>query len=195
MEFQDVVRKRRMVRNFESREVPEDLVSRLLDNARRAPSAGHTQGWAFLVLQGGDVRRFWDALFPEPDRATFKWPGLFNAPLIIVPLSNKSAYVDRYAEPDKGWADRDESRWPTPYWHVDTAFAAMSMMLTAVDLGLATLFFGVFKLEEFRNAFAVPEAYHPIGALAIGWPLPDEPSPSLQRGRRPPDETVHYGRW
>jgi nitroreductase len=195
MEFQDVVRKRRMVRNFEDRPVPHDLVQLLLDNARRAPSAGYTQGWAFLVLEGRDqVARFWDTTF-DNDRATFKWPGLFEAPLLIIPLSHKAAYVDRYAEPDKGWTDRDEARWPTPYWHVDTGFAAMAMMLTAVDVGLGSLFFGIFKVDEFKRAFGVPEEYHPIGALALGYPLPDEPSPSLKRGRRPQDDVVHRGQW
>src|SRR5437867_4321074 len=126
MEFQDVIRKRRMVRNFDPPPVPPELVERLLDIARRAPSAGYTQGWAFLVLdRPADVARFWDATFAAEERASFKWPGLFAAPLIIVPLANKSAYVDRYAESDKGWTDRDENRWPTPYWHVDAGFAAM----------------------------------------------------------------------
>ena len=46
-----------------------------------------------------------------------------RAPLLIVPLSNKDAYLDRYAEPDKGWTDRDESRWPVPYWDVDAGMA------------------------------------------------------------------------
>jgi len=196
VEFQDVIRKRRMVRNFSADAIPGEVVERLLDHARRAPSAGHTQGWAFLVLDGPEqVGRFWDATFPAPERAAFKWPGLFAAPLIIVPLSNKSAYVDRYAEDDKGWTDRDESRWPTPYWHVDTGFAAMAMMLTAVDEGLGSLFFGIFKVDAFKAAFSVPEEYHPIGALAIGYPLPDEPSPSLKRGRKPAAAVVHHGNW
>lgn len=196
MEFQDVVRRRRMVRNFEKRAVAPEVVDRLLDNARRAPSAGFSQGWAFLVLdRADDVARFWGATLPAEERDAFPWPGLLDAPLIIVPLSNKRAYLDRYAEPDKGWTDRDEGRWPTPYWDVDAGFAAMSVMLTAVDAGLGSLFFGIFKVEAFREAFGVPADFHPIGALAVGHPLPDRPSGSLQRGRKPLGEVVHRGRW
>lgn len=198
MDFQEVVRRRRMVRNFEDRPVPPEVLGRILDNARRAPSAGFSQGWAFLVLEGRDeTERFWSATFDPGDREDFRWAGLFRAPVVVVALSHKEAYLARYAEPDKGWADRDEARWPVPYWDVDTGFAALLMLLTAVDAGLGALFFGIFpaKLPAFRAAFGVPEAYTPIGAVALGWPAPDEPSPSLRRGRRPAEEVVHRGRW
>ncbi|MEP7090673.1 MAG: nitroreductase family protein, partial [Nocardioidaceae bacterium] len=50
MEFQDVVRRRRMVRSYADLPVDPAIVDRMLDNAVRAPSAGFTQGWSFLVL-------------------------------------------------------------------------------------------------------------------------------------------------
>lgn len=198
MEFQEVVRRRRMVRNFDDRPVPTEVVERLLDNARRAPSAGFSQGWAFLVLDGpAETARFWDAVFPVERRQSFRYPGLFRAPLIIVPLAHKQAYLDRYAEPDKGWSDRAESHWPAPYWHIDTGFATMIMLLTAIDADLGALFFGIFphNIAPFRAAFGVPESYDPIGAIALGYPAPDERSPSLKRGRRTIDEVVHRGHW
>src|SRR5688572_30400341 len=106
MEFQDVVRRRRMVRAFEPRPLPPNAVERILANALRAPSAGFSQGWAFLVLEGAaDTERFWAATFTPDDRARFRRQGLFNAPLIVVALSHKQTYLDRYAEPDKGWTD------------------------------------------------------------------------------------------
>lgn len=188
-----------MVRSFQRRPVPGEAVERMLDHAVRAPSAGFSQGWAFLVLDTPpDVSRFWDTTWHDDRaRAGFRWQGLFNAPVIIVPLSHKQAYLDRYAEPDKGWEDRAEARWPVPYWHIDTGMAAMNILLTAVDEGLGALFFGIFPehLDAFRTAFAVPGAYTPIGAIAVGWPAPDLPSPSLQRGRRPLEDVVHRGRF
>jgi nitroreductase len=71
----------------------------------------------------------------------------------------------------------------------------MLMLLTAVDAGLGALFFGIMDPAGFRAAFGVPDAFTPIGAIAIGWPLPDEPSTSLRRGRRSADEVIHRGRW
>ena len=186
-----------MVRNFEDRAVPPEVLDRILDNARRAPSAGFSQGVDLLVLVGPEeVARFWDATFPAPERDGFRWPGLFRAPVVVLPCSHKQAYLDRYAEPDKGWVDKDEARWPVPYWDIDTAFATMAILLSATDAGLGALFFGIFDgLPALRETFAIPEAFVPIGAVALGWPAPDEPSPSLSRGRRPSNEVIHRGRW
>ena len=145
MELREAIRRRRMVRNFEDRPVPPEALERILDHARRAPSAGHTQGFAFLVLEGREqVGRFWNCTFPAERRGGFRWPGLFRAPVVILPCASKPTYLDRYAEPDKGWADRDEARWPVPYWDIDCGFATMAMLLTAVDEGLGALFFGIF---------------------------------------------------
>jgi nitroreductase len=208
VEFTEVVRRRRMVRNYDpDRPVPTEIVDRLLANAVRAPSAGFAQGWGFLVLQTpADRDRYWSATTPPPapgqaptDRA---WRGTWldrmrNAPLIIVALSNRSIYLDRYAEPDKGWSDRDEARWPVPYWHIDTGFAALLIHLTAVDEGLGSCFFGIppERIADFRAAFGVPDDFTPIGSLTVGYPADDLRSPSLRRGRRPVDEVVHRGRW
>jgi nitroreductase len=215
MEFRQTVRRRRMVRNFDpQRPVPREAVHRLLDLAIRAPSAGFTQGWAFLVLSTPDeVARFWSATTrpgsspndparPAKSRESEYSPdswlrGMSRAPLLIVPLAHRDAYLDRYAEPDKGWTDRDEARWPVPYWYVDTGFASLLMLLGAVDEGLGACFFGIppDATASFRDAFGVPEAYTPLGALAIGYPAADRRSPSLRRGRRPVAEVTHWGRW
>ena len=197
MELGEAIRRRRMVRNFEDRPVPPKALERILDHARRAPSAGHTQGFAFLALVGPEqVGRFWDCTFPAERRDGFRWQGLFRAPVIVLPCASKAAYLDRYAEPDKGWTDRDEGRWPVPYWDIDCGMATMTILLTAVDEGLGALFFGIFEgLDELRAAFGIPNEFHPIGAVALGWPAPDEPSPSLRRGRRSEDEVIHRGHW
>ncbi|SDZ38448.1 Nitroreductase [Micromonospora pattaloongensis] len=199
MEFSEVVRRRRMVRNYDpDRPVPAEVVDRLLDHAVRAPSAGFSQGWGFLVLESAaDRERFWAATTPEGGGRGRWLTGMRRAPLIIVPHANRSAYLDRYAEPDKGWTDRDERRWPVPYWHVDTGFAALLMLLTVVDEGLGACFFGIppQRTGAFREAFGVPAEFTPIGAITVGYRVPDHRSPSLRRGRRPVGEVVHRGRW
>lgn len=198
MDFQQVVRRRRMVRNFADRPVDPAVVERVLENATRAPSAGFSQGWAFLLLDDRTgVARFWDAATP-PGEGTDAWAaGMRRAPVIIVALSSKDAYLDRYAEPDKGWTDRDEARWPAPYWHIDTGMAVLLMLLTATDEGLGACFFGIppGRIARFRTEFGVPDDHTPIGAVALGHRAEDRPSPSLRRGRRPVAEVVHRGRW
>ncbi|HEX5542939.1 MAG TPA: nitroreductase family protein [Micromonospora sp.] len=199
MELSAVIRRRRMVRNYDpERPVPAEVTDRLLEHAIRAPSAGFSQGWAFLVLETAAERDlFWSTTTPEGGGQGRWMAGMRQAPLIVVPFSNRSAYLERYAEPDKGWTDRDEARWPVPYWHIDTGFAALLMLLTAVDEGLGACFFGIppERIPPFRAAFDVPAEYTPIGAVTVGYPAPDHRSPSLKRGRRPVEEVVHRGRW
>lgn len=199
MEFREVVRFRRMVRNYDpDRPVPAEVVDRLLEHAIRAPSAGFSQGWGFLVLESpADRELFWRATTP-PEAGENGWlAGMRRAPLIVVPHSNRGEYLDRYAEPDKGWTDRDEARWPVPYWHIDAGFAALLMLLTAVDEGLGACFFGIppEHTGSYRAAFGVPAEFTPIGAVTVGYPAPDRRSPSLRRGRRPVSAVAHRGRW
>lgn len=198
MEFTDVVRRRRMVRNFSDAPVAPDVIDRVLENALHAPSAGFSQGWAFLRLDTQDaVAKFWTATTP-PGSGTDPWSeGMRRAPVIIVAMSSKAAYLERYAESDKGWTDKDEARWPAPYWDIDTGMAGLLMLLTVVDEGLGACFFGIppEQIDAFRMEFGVPDEYHPIGAIAIGHRASDKRSPSLKRGRRSVAEVVHHGRW
>jgi nitroreductase len=199
MEFSEVVRKRRMVRNYDpDRPVPAELVETLLEYAIRAPSAGFSQGWGFLVLaEPADRELFWQTTVDPSDEEDSWLRGFRRAPLLIVAHSNKDIYLDRYAAADKGWTDRDESHWPVPYWDIDAGFASLLMMLGAVDNGLATCFFGLpaDRTAAYRATFGVPEQYTPVGVLSVGYPAPDRRSPSLKRGRRPVDDVVHRGRW
>jgi nitroreductase len=210
VEFGDVIRKRRMVRAFTSEPLAPGVTERVLAAANRAPSAGFSQGYALLVLDQPDhLGPFWELALAgdEQDQQDVQqansirpsFEALAKAPLVIVPLSCKDAYLDRYARPDKGWADRDESRWPAPYWDIDTGFMALLMLLAAVDEGLGALFFGVLpaQIPRFRDLFGVPGAYQPIGAVAIGHPDPaaDKGGSSRVIGRRSLEELVHRGRW
>ena len=202
MEFQQVVDQRRMIRNYADRPVDPGAVQRALRNATRAPSAGFSQGWAFVLLdQPDDVRRYWEATtdprqLAEPDT----WlQGMLRAPVIVVPCSSKAAYLDRYAAPDKGWTDRDEARWPMPFWHMDAAMASLLILQTAVDEGLGALLFGIPNehIAAVRHSFAVPDTHDPIGAITIGHLADDaglRGSPAHRR-RIPLDELVHRGGW
>jgi len=197
MDFSDVVRRRRMVRRFDpGRRVPEAVLDACLANAVRAPSAGFSQGWDFVVLARRPEREaFWrasvaDLADPDPWLA-----GVRDAPVLIVCCSDKQAYLERYAAPDKGWSDRDEGRWPVPYWDVDTGMAALLILLTAVDNGLGALFFGVpgQRADAVREAFKVPPGRNLVGVVALGYAVPGPRSPSLRRHRRTPAEVAHWG--
>jgi len=202
MEFQEVVRDRRMVRRYSDEPVDPAVVDRLLANAVRAPSAGFSQGWAFLVLDTPrDVERFWAATTPpEAAREPDAWlTGMRSAPVVIVPLASKAAYLGRYAEDDKGWTDQDEVHWPVPYWWVDVGMSALLILQTAVDEGLGACFFGVpgERWSHLREEFGIPEGYAPVGAITVGHRHPDERlgGSARSRARRPQHEVVHRGGW
>src|SRR5579862_1927971 len=102
MEFEAVLRRRKMCRSFDGRPVPPQLLERILASALRAPSAGFSQGFAFVVLEGPEQTQvFWAHVSQSGWRARPSWPGLLRAPVIILPLAHKQAYLDRYAEDDK----------------------------------------------------------------------------------------------
>lgn len=160
-----------------------------------APSGGFAQGSGFLVLDTpDDIARFRAAVTPE-ERAERWFAAQVDAPLVIVAHSNKEAYLDRYAQPDKGHTDRDESWWPAPYWDIDTGFASLLILLTAVDVQLGACFFAIpiHRLGAYRKAFDVPTEFTPIGAISIGYP--DDPPTDLSSRRKPFDEVVHRSRW
>ena len=166
VEFRDVVRRRRMVRDYDpDRPVPRRGAGAAARARHAGPSAGFSQGWAFLVLETPEERdRFWARHHRREASRDDGWlTRMRRAPLLVVPLSHKPAYLDRYAEPDKGWTDRDEARWPVPYWDIDTGMAALLMLLTAVDEGLGACFFGIppRAAAGFRAAFGVPGGVHP----------------------------------
>lgn len=200
MEFTEVLRRRRMVRHFVDEAVESEVVERILAAALRAPSAGFSQGYALLVLtEATDRARFWASQRPTEGGG---WDpalraAIERAPVIVVALASKDVYLDRYALPDKGWTDRDESRWPVPYWYVDTGFLCLLMLLAAVDEGLGALLFGLIPsdIPAFRTEFGVPEDHDPVGCVALGHEDPAAPRRNLQSRRLPAAALVHRGRW
>jgi nitroreductase len=200
LEFADVVRRRRMVRSFDGRPVAAAEVDRLIDLARRAPSAGNTQACEFVVLVGSETARLWDVTLPPARRASFRWPGLLDAPVVVVPVVRPGAYVDRYGEDDKASTGlgEGEDAWPVPYWWVDAGMAVHGLLLAAVDAGLGALFYGLFEHEAAAlAALGVPDGWRAVGAVALGWPSPDREAPgrSSARPRPPLTDVVHRGRW
>lgn len=197
MEYNEVVRRRRMVRNYDpDRPVPPDITRKLLEYAIHAPSAGFSQGWHFLILTSADDRAaFWGVTVVEEMDSWLA--GMQHAPVLIVAFSDKQTYLDRYAEDDKGWTDRSEEHWPVPYWDIDTGMAALLIMLGAVDEGLVSCFFGVppERVAALRAAFDVPDRLRPVGVVSLGYGAPDVKSPSLRRGRRGLAAAVSAGRY
>jgi len=208
VEFTEVIRRRKMVRAFKAEPLPAGTTERLLRAANRAPSAGFSQGYSFLVLDGTEqAAPLWQMFYDDApslgdreaqERAEID--ALSPAPLVIVPLACKDVYLDQYAErPDRAWTDRDEARWPVPYWYIDTGFTALLILLAVVDEGLGAVFFGIPPsiMPTFRERYGVHGEWTPIGAIAIGYgdPEADPVPPASASERKSLDELVHQGHW
>lgn len=199
MEFSEAVRRRRMTRNFDGAALDRSVVDGLVAEALTAPSAGHTQGRELVVLEGHEqTDRYWQATTDADWRAlSRRFAGMARAPVVVLAFSDPDAYVERYAEPDKARSDGVEVKWVVPYWHVDTSFAVMTLLLGAADRGIGAAFLGNFRGEErLKGALGVPVRLRWLGAVLLGPPaFPDPPSTSAARPTRTVDDTVHRGRW
>lgn len=195
MEFGEVVRRRRMVRRYSDAPVDAGAVERMLDVARRGPSAGYTQAQSFVVVTERDDREAVAACCDEPAyvRRGFA-PWISSAPVLVVPCTSEAAYRARYAERDKA-GSRGPAGWAVPYWWVDAGAALMLLLLAAVDEGLAAGFVDVRDPSALRARLHLPSDVEPLGVVTIGHPAPDRRSSSLARGRKPLGQVVHQRRW
>ncbi len=197
MEFSEVVRKRRMVRHFTPEPVAPEVIDRMLDLARHAPSAGFTQGQSFIVVTRPELKQQIAQLCGEDEgyvKAGFH-PFISEAPVLVIACTSEAAYHRRYREPDKLKEDGEEIIWPVPYWHMDIGCAVMILLLAAVDEGLAAGFAGAHDLDALREMLGMPAEVTPVGVIPIGHRAPDKPSPSLKRGRTPDADYIHREKW
>jgi nitroreductase len=197
MELREVLRRRRMVRAYAAdRPVPPEKLEAVTAAALRVPSAGFTQGVSLLVLTSAEQRAAYWSIAAE--RETTWLAGMRNAPVLILVWTSRDSYLDRYAEPDKGWTDRDPDRWAAPYWFVDAGMAVLAMLLTATDQQLGACFFGVprARIERIRDAFGVPGDQLSVGVVSLGYPVPAAAIGSpTRRPRRPASELVYHEKW
>lgn len=185
-----------MVRNYTSERVAPDTIRALLEIARKAPSAGFSQGHYFVVVTDDDTRRSIARLADEPAYvAAGLDPWISSAPVHVAVCVREPDYHERYREPDKLGPGGEEVAWPVPYWWVDAGGALMLLLLAVVDRGLAAGFCGFHRLDGLRELLDIPSDVTPVGVVTIGHPAPDRRSGSLARGWKPPGEVVFHGRW
>jgi FMN reductase [NAD(P)H] len=195
VDFEEVVAHRRMVRNYTDEAVSRQAIEGIVRAARRAPSAGYTQGQYLVVVTDPATRRQIAALANEDEYVKDGFdPWISSAPVHIVVCVSEADYHRRYQEPDK-LEDGKEIEWPVPYWWIDGGAALMLVLLAAVDKGLAAGFFGFHRMSGLNELLQIPPEVSPLGVVTVGHPAPDRRSGSLKNRGKPLERIAHWERW
>lgn len=187
-----------MVRSFATTPVDQTIFHSCVELASRAPSAGKTQGWHLLLLEGQDTHRYWDITLPAEKRSHFSFPHLLDAPLVALVLTDHTAYLERYAEPDKVKTGLGSAEsWVAPYWTIDASFATMTLLLALEDCGIGSLFFAHTEEQRLKEEFGIPGHITVLGTLAMGYEREEKSKKgrSASRKRNEPVDIIHRGQW
>jgi nitroreductase len=202
MDFADVLKRRKAVRNYVEEPVPRETLERIVARGKRIPSGGYSQGLRLVVVTDTATRHRIAQLADEAEYVASGFePWISRAPAHIVIGTREADYHDRYREPDKLQEDGSEIHWPVPYWHVDAGAAMMLLMLAAVDEGLAAGVFGVLDWGPIWELLGIPDDVLAVAIVTVGKPGPEPEElekrrrAAMKRRRRPLDEVVRWERW
>jgi len=170
VELFEAIKGRRSIRRFQEKDVPYELVMKLIDAARWAPSAGNVQPWEFVVVRDPGLKK---ALA----RAALNQMFIAQAPVVIVVCADEIRSGSVYGP-----------RGATLYCIQDTAAATQNMLLAAHALGLGACWVGAFNEEEVRRVLGIPPGVRPVAIVPIGYPA-ESPSPPR---RRELGEIIHH---
>jgi len=202
VDFAEILRRRRMVRNYTDEPVAREAVERIVEAGRRAPSGGFSQGVRMVVVTDPETRKRIAGFAEEPHYVRLGYePWISRAPVHIVVALREDDYHDRYQEPDK-LEDGKEIDWPVPWWWIDAGKAMMLLLLAAVDEGLGAGLFGLYPPENnarLRELLGMPADLEIVGVVTVGHPAP-EPNrerikQTIRTRRRPLEDVVRWERW
>jgi nitroreductase len=201
MEFADVLRQRKMVRNYSDEPVDRAVVERIVARGRKAPSGGFSQGLRLVVVTEEATRHRIAELAQEPEYvAKGLQPWISRAPVHVVVGMREESYHERYRKPDKLLEDGSEITWHVPWWWVDAGKGMMLLLLAAIDEGLGAGLFGLFpeeNNERLRDLLGMPEDVTVVGVVTIGHAAPDDGRGSSRRKFPwlPLEEVVRWEHW
>jgi nitroreductase len=174
MDFEDVVRKRKMVRKYkQNKPLSDKIITKLIRNAHRSPSAGHTQVQEFIIVKEPLTKNKLRAAAVDQEYVE-------EAPLLIIVCSNTSRSVGRYGNRGREF-----------YSIIDGAFASMLILLTAVNEGIGACFVGAFDDAKVSKILEIPRDVRPVGIICLGYP-DEEP---VRIGRIALSQIVYYNKY
>jgi nitroreductase len=163
MEFFECIHSRHSVRRYEKKDVPNEMIGKIIYAGTQAPSAGNIQPWEFIVVKDEKIKE-------DLSDAALRQVHVEKAPAVIVVCANLEKSEDRYGHRGK-----------TLYSIQDTAAAMQNMLLTAYDLGLGSCWVGAFDEERVKNILNIPENLRPVSIITLGFPVSYEKPPKKSR--------------
>ncbi len=151
MDVSEAIRNRRSIRKFKDREIPDEMIDKLIEALIWAPSAGNFQARKFYCIDDKVVQR---ALVQAALGQSF----IAKAPLVIVGCTD-SRIVNRYGE-----------RGASLYTVQDVAASIMGMMLAAHEMGLGSVWVGAFHEDQVAEVLQLPNHLRPVSIVPVGWP-------------------------
>lgn len=147
--FYRVARSRRSHRDFQERDIPEEVLERILETGRRSASAANRQPWRFLVARRSEAHPIYDLL---------RVPGFRKAPVVVMGLADRrEAWVRRWDGTNYAW--------------VDVTIALTEMILAATAEGLGSCWVAAFDVAEARRLLELPPEVDPVAMVVLGWPI------------------------
>jgi FMN reductase [NAD(P)H] len=190
MPLSDLLRRRRMVRNYTSEPVDPQALEKILEAGLRGPSAGNSQGVSLVVVQQPERRAAIAELAGESEWRAKGYPAwLSQAPVHIILCAEPGVYQKRYAEADK----IHSKAWTVPYWYVDAGCALMLLLLAATEEGLAAGFQGAHNLPGLADYLAIPTDVHVLGVITVGHAASRKSGHSASRPKR--SQRCHWESW
>mgnify|MGYP003328008872 CR=1 FL=1 len=184
MTLSDLLAARRMVRSFDGRAVPGDLLSELATTALLSPTAGNSAGVRMTVVDQSRLAEYFSVATDDAwRRGAPRAAGLMRAGGVVLITSRPQDYLARYSEPDKAESGLgDPQQWAIPYWHTDAAMATMSLLLLLEEHELVATIWGNFRHEENVLTWAGAGDERLFATVLVGYPDGnDTPSASLAR--------------
>lgn len=168
----EAIRRRRSIRRYEDKAVPDELLDQILETIRYAPSWANKQGWQVMVLKSPEMRnRVSSVLEGNPAQKA-----VTEAPILLVICMDPNA---------SGVQNGKE------YYMADAGILMGHVMLEAADLGLGTVFIGLFDEDKVREVLEIPNQWRVVAMTPIGYPakMPKE------RPRKELEEVLHWEKW
>ena len=200
MDFAEILRQRKMVRNYTDEPVEREVVERIVARGRKAPSGGFSQGNRFVVVTEGETRARIAELAQEPEYVRLGFdPWISRAPVHVVVATREESYHERYRQPDKLDESGQEVEWRVPWWWVDAGKAIMLLLLSAIEEGLGAGLFGLVgdDNDRLRQLLGMPADLEVVGVVTIGHSAMETRDGGSRRKFpwKPLEEVVRWERW